>query len=343
MTDDDQSIWVWPIQWVLWVISRGYYLGMTVHNYLYNQKILSIYKAPKPVISIGNITVGGAGKTPLTGLIIHHLRKQGLRPVIITRGYMPKGGADSSDEVSMLMEQFPHVPISVGPNRADSIRQAMVSMEPDVFVCDDAFVHRPLARDLDIVAVNSINPFGNGQMLLRGIVREPLAALKRADVIVLTKADVNAEVTQKALEKIIKYNAQAMVVEAHYRLVRLTDAFTDEQIPIGQAAAWSMVSFCGIADPEYFKHTVVKEGFDLKASVVFMDHHTYTSAEIEDLVYQCQMKNVNYLITTHKDKVKIVQFKDYFNGIRVIVAHVHMELGKNRDAFLDRINTVSRM
>ena len=165
-------------------------------------------KLPKPVISVGNLTLGGTGKTPLLIRLIHDLESMGLRPAILTRGYGGSCGGDSmgpeSDEVSLMREKCPGVPIGVGANRFQSAERIMRESPIDIFILDDGFQHWPLARQLDIVCVDASDPWGGGSMVPAGRLREPLSALSRANIVVLTRSELVSSESLATISSIVQ-------------------------------------------------------------------------------------------------------------------------------------------
>ena len=201
------------ITYLLLPWSLVYGIGVFCHRNFYRLK--GAYKAPKPVISVGNITVGGAGKTPLVIWLARKLQDKGFKSIILTRGYMPNS-SKVSDEVDMLNEQLPYIPVLAGGNRVANIREAENVLPVDLYICDDAFQHWPLRRDLNIVAIDAGNPFGNGYLLPAGILREPVSALKRAHILVLTKTDGPKDI-QALSSRLGKINPKALIVESCYK------------------------------------------------------------------------------------------------------------------------------
>src|SRR3989344_3685960 len=184
MTDRIHTPVAKAIQGVLWLFSILYGVVVRALVLIYKFRLAPSCRLGKPVISIGNITLGGVGKTPLVECVVRFLKDKGLEPVVLIRGY----GADKqvgSDEAKLLEESLPGIPVLVGANRVKNARDFLTRNAADVFVLDDGFQHWRLRRDLDIVAINATNPFGNRHLLPRGILREPLSALRRADIFVL--------------------------------------------------------------------------------------------------------------------------------------------------------------
>jgi tetraacyldisaccharide 4'-kinase len=317
-----------------WSIVYG--IGVFCHRNYYRLK--RPYRAPKPVISIGNITAGGVGKTPLVIWLARHLQDKGFKSIILTRGYMPQGSNDS-DEVDMLNEQIPYIPVLAGANRLTNIKKVNGVLPVDVFICDDAFQHWPLKRDLNIVAIDAVNPFGNGYLLPAGVLREPLSALKRADVIVLTKTSGIGDL-QGLYARIKKINDRALVVESCHKTTDTENVFGKEALPVDFLRNIPVVGFCAIGDPLSFETELKNSGAGIVKLFIYRDHYVYQRKDIERMVGFCRDQAVPILVTTHKDAVKLRIFKDLFEGLRLVYMPIQLEITKGSDEFLQKIMSV---
>jgi tetraacyldisaccharide 4'-kinase len=316
--------------------SMLYAVGVFCHRSFYRLK--GAYKASKPVISIGNITVGGVGKTPLVIWLARHLQDKGIKSIILIRGYMPKGSKDS-DEVDMLNEQIPYIPVIAGPDRIKNIRKSQKTLPVDVYICDDAFQHWPLGRNLDIVAIDAGNPFGNGYLLPAGILREPLYSLKRADVLLLTKID-EANDTRALRAKLEKLNPRALIVESRYKSSGVVDAFGEKPLPDYYLKDFNVVGFCAIGDPVSFESSLRNTGAKIAQLFTFMDHHVYKKDDIERMLGLCRSQNIPVLVTTHKDVVKLRVFKEMFTGFRLVYIPIQLEITKGSDEFIQKVISI---
>ena len=344
MTDrrQDHISQVW--KFVLWLLSLVYGVIVVVTRRLYAVGILPSYKAPKTVISVGNLTVGGSGKTPLVIAIAQSLMERGLRPAILIRGYMPKGGkANFSDEARMLQEDLQGVPILVGANRRKSIEESLKHHAIDVFICDDGFQHWPLKRDLDIVAVDAGNIFGNGCLVPRGILREPVNAMKHAQIIVLTKTDHHTpEEIDQLHGRLGSINPEAMIVRSLHKGIDCVDVWHKYRHHLNHFKGVSVAAFCGIADPESFRRSLHAAGFHVANVFVFMDHHMYTKEDMAMMQRWMRDNHIQIIMMTHKDAVKIQDFKEFWNGFRVYYVHMALEITHGKNAFLERIISAVR-
>jgi len=315
-----------------------YRLGLFWHRNFYRLK--GSYKAHRPVISIGNITVGGVGKTPLVIWLARNLQDKGFKSVILIRGYMPKDSKDS-DEVNMLNEQIPYIPVLAGADRVHNIIKSKSVLPVDVYICDDAFQHWPLHRDLNIVAIDAGNPFGNGHLFPAGILREPLSSLKRADIFILTKTDGSSAV-QVLSSQLKGINAKALIVESRYKTAAVAGVFDDDILPEDFLKERKVVGFCAIGDPLSFESSLKNSGASVIKLFTYMDHHVYKKNEIERILESCRSQGVQVLVTTHKDAVKLRAFKDLFIGIRLVYIPIQLEITKGSDEFIQKVISVCR-
>lgn len=314
-----------------------YGLGVFCHRNFF--RLRGGFKAPQPVISIGNITVGGSGKTPLVILLARYLQDNGFKANILIRGYMP-GALNDSDEVKMLNEQVPLIPVLAGSNRISSIKKA-AGIPVDVYIADDAFQHWPLLRDMDIVTINAGNPFGNGHLLPAGILREGLSALKRAHIFVLTKT-VQSGDTQVLSSRLKAINAKALLVESRYKMSSINGVFDNETMPEGFLNETPVVGFCAIGDPLSFEQILTHSGARVSRLFNYMDHHVYIREDIQRMAEFCRKQNISVLATTHKDAVKLKDFKDLFGSIRLVYISIQLEITKGSDEFYHKIISVCR-
>ena len=212
---------------------------------------------------MGNITVGGTGKTPLVVKIAQIYKQNKLKPVILTRGYMGRGVAGNnkqSDEAAMMREILPDVPILSGADRIKNAEQFLKNNQADVFILDDGFQHWRLARDLDIVAIDATNPWGNGRLLPRGILREPLAALRRANLLILTKVDLGREQTGLIRKRLAAIGCAQQLIETVHRPARLMDLKTGMSRELETIAGQRVCAVCSLGAPAAFAATLTQLG-----------------------------------------------------------------------------------
>ncbi|MEK6642768.1 MAG: tetraacyldisaccharide 4'-kinase [Planctomycetota bacterium] len=326
--------------------SWAYQSIIAARNAWYDTVGFAAHRVDRPVISIGNITVGGTGKTPMTAKVASHLVKCGHRVAILARGY--KGGSipfdeesrdaavaqlsASSDEARVLKRRCPKAQVYLNANRSASADKA-IEDGADCLLLDDGFQHRRVARDLDIVLIDATNPFGHGHLLPRGLLREPLSSLRRAGMIVITRSD---EVSEAALAEVRRVVTSASggkpVVDATQQITGYLDV---KGRPVDGADTSSMqaVIFAGIGNFASFRRCVERLGVRVLAAYEFPDHHYYTSEEIEGLTDTAQSLEANALLTTEKDAVKLVgRWKD--ERAKLLVLNLEIQLKGDGEAVL---------
>ncbi len=341
MTDRTCGVLDSLVKCVMWLLSLLYGGLALARRRLYASGVLRAYRALKPVISVGNITLGGAGKTPLVIAIVEALQQRQLRPAVLIRGYMPQGEL-YSDEALMLKQRLPGVPILTGADRSRSIEDCLKHHAVDVFVCDDAFGHLQMARDLNIVAVNAADPFGNGHVVPRGILREPLGALADADVFVVTKSDHPDGKLDLLTRKLNAFAPRSLVATSIHKPIDCVDVFSGSHIDLSHFKGISVVGFCGIGDTGAFRHSLQQAGFQAVNVFGFMDHHSYSAQDMVQMRKWAQEHNVVNIITTHKDAVKLAAFKDIWDGFKVYYLAIGLEITNGKNVFLERIMSVVR-
>ncbi|MBF0490613.1 MAG: tetraacyldisaccharide 4'-kinase [Candidatus Omnitrophica bacterium] len=335
MTDVRNGWFDHLLKGVLLVLSWIYDYVVHITQGLYQDHILSVYRAPKPVISVGNITTGGVGKTPFVIWLVKALSDQGIKTVVLSRGY-GAGVHGLNDETRMFHEILPEAAIMTGRNRKQSIQKALSQGAVDVFIADDAFQHWPLYRDLDIVAIDAVNPFGNGHLVPRGILREKTEALIRADVFLLTKTDQVAS-TRPLSQELRAINSRAFIIESRHSPRCFRDVFTGQIYPLDRMKGQKALAFCAIGEPTSFEFTVLQAGLVLGTNLTFADHHQYTSEDMKYVADFAVKENINILVTTHKDAVKINVFRNLLAGLTVLSLDIDLEITEGKDEIIQRI------
>jgi tetraacyldisaccharide 4'-kinase len=267
-----------------------------------------------PVVSVGNLTVGGTGKTPMVAWLARQLRKEGRHPAVLSRGYRGTAGrgpllvSDGSaaplvgpercgDEPFLLARSLPGTVVLVGSERRAAAVEAR-SLGADVLLLDDGFQHRALARDLDLVLLDSRSPFGNGRLLPAGTLREPPSSLARADMIILTRSRPGERFPE--IEREIRtHNESAPILSAGHRRTGFVDADGDPAPPPSKA-----VAFCGIGSPDAFAVDLESEPVEVVAFQRFRDHHPFTEEDWDSLV-RLALRHEAALVTTEKDLVRL--------------------------------------
>jgi len=303
-------------------------------------------KLSRPVISVGNITTGGVGKTPLVIMIAQYLLSEKCHPAILIRGYMPswqkKGQTPLiSDEAEMLKGFLPGVAVGVGRDRVKSAGMILEQQPVDLFILDDGFQQWRLVRDLDIVAIDSTQPFGNSYLLPRGFLREHKWALSRAHIFVLTKSDGVGSRVREIRNILSDINPTALLVVTVHLPVSLTRIVDQEIVLLPVLKDRRIVITSSIGDPKSFLTTLRKLGADIQQKHVFMDHHDYSQDEIENIAQQARQEGLNCLVTTSKDAVKLKPFLQIFApDIEVLALNIRMEIVEGQNEFFHRIDSL---
>ncbi|HXG13057.1 MAG TPA: tetraacyldisaccharide 4'-kinase [Gemmataceae bacterium] len=288
----------------LLLASLPYGAAVRLRNWLYDRRWKRSQRVPVPVVSVGNLTLGGTGKTPCVEYVARFYRQLDLRVAILSRGY--GGGQGINDEAMVLEENLPDVPHYQGADRVALARIAVEESESEVLVLDDGFQHRRLARDLDLVLIDATNPWGHGRLFPRGLLREPPSSLRRAGVVVLTRCDQVDETQRGRLKETVARLAPGVpVVETRHRPLELVNGDQATAVP-ELLTERSVAAFCGIGNPEAFRRTLIDLGADVVAFRTFPDHHAYTRADVEDLRHWASRQATDcVVVTTQKDMVKL--------------------------------------
>ncbi len=346
-----------PIRMVLCLASLAYGRVTAVRNTLYDRGWFPSVRLPRPVVSIGNITVGGTGKTPCVILIARRLQAHGLRPAVISRGYGGKSAlpvnvvsngkeilltaAAAGDEPLLIARSLPGVCVLTGPKRALTGRAAVEQFGADVILCDDAFQHRQIQRDINLVLLDDHRPLGNGWLLPRGELREHPAGLARADAFLLTRAEPTRPPDADILAIAQKFRLP--VFRCIHRTVSLQNAGSGEKRPPEALRGKKVCAFCGIAKPDSFRDALFALGAEVVSFNPFPDHHAFSLRDLDDLQRVFQMRKADYLVTTEKDAMRLEHCPEVLNMVWTL--HIQMDLSDSAPAFdqwlLDRITAAA--
>ena len=294
------------------VASVGYRSAVALRNGLFDLGLKPAHRATVPVISIGNITTGGTGKTPLVALVCQLLLQANQRPGIVSRGYRSVDDS-GNDEKLVLKILCPDTPHEQNPDRvaAAKILTSLIDgagrQRVSAIVMDDGFQHRRLHRDLNIVLIDATNPFGYGRVLPRGLLREPLSSLKRADVAIITRSDLATETTLAKIEDAV-IGAAPKLTNCILRVVFQPTSLRRRDgslMQLNDAAATNVHLMAGIGNPEAFQATATQAGMHVEGTSWFPDHHHYSNADIEQVMQQAAASNGTLVVTTLKDLVKL--------------------------------------
>jgi tetraacyldisaccharide 4'-kinase len=279
-----------------WVVRR--------RNRRFDRGRAEIHRPPVPVVSVGNLTVGGVGKTPMVEWIARRLRQRRVRVAILSRGYGAEEGG-LNDEALELELALPDVPHLQNPDRAASAAIAVDELASQLLVLDDGFQHRRLARDLDVVLLDATEPFGFDHVLPRGTLREPPSGLARAQVVVLSRADMLPPAERDAVRRrALALSPHAAWCEVEHRPTALIDHLGVATSPAALADE-PVAAFCGIGNPAGFRHTLDALGYRVTSWREFPDHHDYSRDDVDSLAAWARAAGAGHVLCTRKDLVKL--------------------------------------
>ena len=324
---------------ILNFFSKGYTLVVRIRAWLYDKAFLPQFPLGCQVISVGNVTAGGTGKTPVVEILARTLTEEGRKVAILSRGYRSKKKAvtetkprvvsdgrhvllDSEmggDEPYMLARNLPGVVVLVDKDRVKSGRYAISQFGCDVLVLDDGFQYRRLRHTHEIVLVDSTNPFSNGHLLPRGTLREPAAHIRRADFIFITKSNGDTELLRA---KIRKLNPRAEITECRHSAKYFKNAYANDELPLEALQGKKVVALSGIASPQSFENSLLKMGASILSRERFSDHYRYRPQEIIDIINNADELGADYILTTEKDAVRL----PHLESPKVPVYYMRMEI-----------------
>ncbi len=303
-------------------LSLVYGLVVSLRQALYRLRILKTNELPCRVISVGNLTLGGTGKTPMVISISELLLKKQRRPMVVSRGYGRKNASamlvvsdghsllvDSrhgGDEPFLIASKLPGVPVVVGPDRYQAARSVLKRFNPDTVVLDDGFQHIQLRRALDVVLVDALDPFGNGKLFPAGILREPLTALKRAHAVVITRADQSEGAGR--LKAIIREKTGARLFTSRLAPLDMVEGRTGTVRPLSSLARARVLALAGIARPASFVSLLKSLGAAVAAECVYPDHYVFEKSDLAEVYKKAADEKVDIIITTEKDAVRLNNF-----------------------------------
>lgn len=281
-----------------------YTLAVKGRNWRFDRGHLAGQRVAVPVVSVGNLTLGGTGKTPLVAWLARWFHQRGVRVALVSRGYGATSGGPN-DEALELAQQLPGVPHYQDRVRVAAARLAIEQSDSQLILLDDAFQHRHLARDLDVVLLDALEPFGFDHVFPRGTLREPLAGLKRAHVVALSRADVlSAEERDVIRSRVAEYAPGAAWIEVRHAPRCWRSADGSEQ-PLESLAGRRVAAFCGLGTPDGFWHTLTTTGIEVVDRREFPDHYAYTTDDRGRLGEWADRLGADAMVCTHKDLVKL--------------------------------------
>jgi len=322
------------LRFFLTIASQVYTTIIALRNFLYYKGWLKAHTVGVPVISIGNITVGGTGKTPLVIWLCKSLRQKEFRCAVLTRGYQTHAEnrtssaehrASRTDEPAILTQSCPQAEVIVNPDRVTAAAQAVAKFGAKILIMDDGFQHRRLHRDLDIVAIDATRPFGYGKIFPAGLLREPVTSLKRADAAVITRCDQTSETQLAQLEEKLRLINPDMIIAKSIHRPVYAKSISGEEINLDMLKDKRIFAFCGIGNPDAFLGTIKGLGANLTDFKVYNDHHHYTDDCLADIYEQAQHLNTDLILTTQKDWFS-TQYTIRNTQYRIPFAYLEIEL-----------------
>jgi tetraacyldisaccharide 4'-kinase len=360
---------------MFWLLSLIFGGAVSLRLWLYQNRFIHDHHLGVPVIAIGNLTVGGTGKTPVVELVAKTLRDKGRSVAVLSRGYKSKKDKKPSilkrlaylfqlderppelpprvvsdgktvllesdmagDEPRMLAMNLHGVPVVVDKNRVKAGKYAIDSFKSDVLVLDDGMQYIKLKHRLDIVLVDRTAPFGNEYMLPRGTLREPARHLKRASYIFITKSD---ETPNTALiQRLRKYNKVAEIVECRHRPEYFQNLHTSERLPITAVKGKFCAALSGIAVPESFENGLRNLGAQVEVTGRFPDHHRFEAKDIQPFLDRCERRDVEMIVTTEKDMVRFPKLTP--GDIPIYFMRVQIQILRGQEVFDKMIRLITQ-
>ena len=286
----------------------------------YSVGLLRSVRMPRPVVSIGNLTLGGTGKTPTVMTVCRFLLAQGHRPVVLSRGYggrsaktirvvsasagIEPGPEEVGDEPSLMADRLWGVPVVVSSDRVAAARYALGALQPDVFVLDDGYQHLRLKRDLNLLVVDAMEPFGNGYVFPRGTLRESVRQLGRADAVLLTHV-VDPDRTLELQKFIREYFSDPRIFTSRHRIVELIPFSSGSSLPFENIKGMRLLAVTGIGQPDRFVRMLQEGGADSAAACVYPDHYRYRPEDLDAIEGEAKRLDAVGIVTTEKDAVRI--------------------------------------
>ncbi|MFY9609787.1 MAG: tetraacyldisaccharide 4'-kinase [Blastocatellia bacterium] len=309
---------------LLWLPAKIYELGVRLRVAAYETEYLKLKRVGPIVISIGNITFGGVGKTPLVEFIARYLKAEGHEVAILTRGYgrrsrgmrvlndprEDRASTETSqrevgDEPLMLARALPDVPVIVNGDRFEGGRWAERELNADVLILDDAYQHLALGRDMNLLLIDATDPFGGFEMAPFGRLREPLYGIKRADAVIVTRADRPFD--QAQTNAIIKHfcGGQVPVMYVYSAISGLRHLVSGEVYEAREFASWNTALMCAIGNPHAFADDILQAGMNIVSENFFRDHHDFTQQDFDQVLKSARDLGADAIVTTEKDAVRL--------------------------------------
>ena len=353
LEEERRSVWVSLLRALATLAAWLYDKMVTLRNLLFDHGVLRIHRLNCPVISVGNLAMGGTGKTPMVVWLASLFSEEGYRVGIVSRGY---GGAESGrvivvsdgenilaeqaisgDEPLMLARRLCGIPVLCSTKRVKAGKAAIERFNCNVLILDDGFQHRYLARDLDVVMLDSQNPFGSGWVFPRGTMREKVAALARAQILVLSRFD-GSEGAEKNCDNLRRQWPDKTIVTSSYRPIRIFSAADHRERPPSSLTELRLAAFAGIARPDEFFQSVHNLGASLVYTAALPDHYPLTSELLASLVQEASRFNPELWLTTEKDWVRLPQMLP--QGMELWVMTMEIDLDRDGSQLIGAVRRV---
>jgi tetraacyldisaccharide 4'-kinase len=318
---------------LLFVISQVFKSFVLLRLFAYRKGWLKTNRVNTLVISVGNLTVGGTGKTPVVDLLVKELQRLKKQPAVLSRGYKRKDASSQQrlrfcedskidpaffgDEPYLLAQRNPEVPVYVGSSRFITAGLAEKQDHPDILLLDDAYQHLAIHRDLNLLLIDAEQGLGNRHLLPFGVLREPVNQWKRADAIILTKTNLAAS---NAVSQMLKHELQVScpVFNFKYEVQGLTRLDGEVQLNLNEIKNKRLLLTSGIAQPKGFERLLEQQDVEIIGKIEFPDHHDYSTEDVRKILEQQQILKPDYLLTTEKDAVKLRSFAELAEQIWVL-------------------------
>ncbi len=332
------------------------FLVIIVQNillFMYSKNLLKKKKLSSKVISIGGITLGGVGKTPVVEFLVNMLTKKGKKVAVLSRGYKRFGESDiklvsngkeilcnveeAGDEPYLLAKNLKDTVVFAGKNRYETGKIAEEKFNVDTVVLDDGFQHWRLHRDINIVVINASSPFGNGYIFPRGNLREPYKCLKRADCFIITKIDMIKDVGI-IKKRLLDINSSAQVITTIHKPTCLENIVGKEQSDIKCIEGEKIIALSSLGDPISFENTLEQAGAKIVGNLRYPDHHWYSKGDIDNIQARQKALNAKFVITTQKDAVRLQRVETYYTSL--LVLRIEVEIISGSDKLKELINAI---
>ncbi len=330
-----------------------YRLIVFIRNYCYKVSVFKQQKLPCVVISIGNIVVGGTGKTPTVATIAKVLQNNETNVSILLRGYKRKRNneitivsdgknllcsrEESGDEANMLAHQLSNIPIIVGKRRYLAGEAAISKFNSEILILDDGYQHRKLARDLDILTIDATQPYGTGSLLPIGTLREPKSSIKRADFILLTRTDakdINIERLKTELNQLAPNTPILESIHKPTSLYQLNQANVNSTMPLNDLSGKRLLAVCAIGNPKAFVKTLEKHNPVKVELIAYPDHHVYSESDIQQIQHQMIQSEAEWIVTTQKDEQKLASLN---TDLPILVLAIELVITECEKDLLDKL------